>query len=87
MVIAARTVLALQTIVARENNPLDPAVVTVGSIHGGTKHNIIPDEVKLQITVRSYKDDVRKRILDVIDARWRRRRQRRRARRRSRPSS
>jgi hippurate hydrolase len=67
IVIAARTVLALQTIVSREENPLDPAVVTVGSIHGGTKHNIIPDEVKLQITVRSYKDEVRKRILASID--------------------
>jgi hippurate hydrolase len=66
IVIAARTVLALQTIVGRENNPLDPAVVTVGSIHGGTKHNIIPDEVKLQLTVRSYKDDVRKRLLEAI---------------------
>jgi amidohydrolase len=67
IVIAARTVLALQTIVGRENNPLDPAVVTVGSIHGGTKHNIIPDEVKLQLTVRSYKDDVRKRLLASIE--------------------
>jgi amidohydrolase len=67
VVIAARTVLALQTIVSRENDPRDPAVVTVGSIHGGTKHNIIPDEVKLQITVRTYKDDVRKRILAAIE--------------------
>jgi hippurate hydrolase len=67
IVIAARTVLALQTIVGRENNPLDPAVVTVGAIHGGTKHNIIPDEVKLQLTVRSYKDDVRKRLLASIE--------------------
>jgi hippurate hydrolase len=67
IVIAARTVLALQTVVGRENNPLDPAVVTVGSIHGGTKHNIIPDEVKLQLTVRSYKDDVRKRLLASIE--------------------
>ena len=66
IVIAARTVLAIQTLVARENNPLDPAVVTVGSIHGGTKHNIIPDEVKLQLTVRSYKDEVRKRLLAGI---------------------
>ena len=66
IVIAARTVVALQTIVARENNPLDPAVVTVGSIHGGTKNNIIPDEVKLQLTVRSYKDDVRKHLLEAI---------------------
>jgi hippurate hydrolase len=66
VVIAARTVLALQTIVARENNPLDPAVVTVGSIHGGTKHNVIPDEVKLQLTVRSYKESVRKHLLEAI---------------------
>jgi hippurate hydrolase len=66
IVIAARTVLALQTIVSRENSPFDPAVVTVGSIHGGTKHNIIPDEVKLQLTVRSYKEDVRKRLLAAV---------------------
>jgi amidohydrolase len=67
IVIAARTVLALQTIVARETNPSDPAVVTVGSIHGGNKHNIIPDEVKLQITVRSYKEEVRKHVLAAIE--------------------
>jgi hippurate hydrolase len=67
IVIASRIVVALQTLVARENNPLDPAVVTVGSFHGGSKHNIIPDEVKLQITVRSYKDEVRKRLLAGID--------------------
>ncbi|MFY9552241.1 MAG: amidohydrolase [Thermoanaerobaculia bacterium] len=66
IVIAARTVLALQTIVSRENDPSDPAVVTVGSIHGGTKHNIIPDEVKLQLTVRSYKEIVRNRLLAAI---------------------
>jgi hippurate hydrolase len=66
IVIAARVVMALQTIVARENNPLDPAVVTVGSIHGGAKHNIIPDEVKLQLTVRSYRAEVRSRMLDSI---------------------
>jgi len=66
VILAAKVVLALQTIVARENDPLDPAVITVGSIHGGTKHNIIPDEVKLQLTVRSYGDDVRKRLLDGI---------------------
>ena len=66
VVIAARTVLSLQTIVSRENNPLEPAVVTVGSIHGGTKSNIIPDEVKLQMTVRSYKPEVRKRMLEAI---------------------
>jgi amidohydrolase len=59
VVIAARIILSLQTIVSRETSPLDPAVVTVGSIHGGTRGNVIPDEVKLQLTVRSYKDEVR----------------------------
>lgn len=67
IVIAARIVVALQTIVAREVNPLDPAVITVGSFHGGTKANIIPDEVKLQITVRSYKDEVQKQLLAAIE--------------------
>jgi amidohydrolase len=66
IVLAARTVEALQTIVSRETNPLDPAVITVGSIHGGTKHNIIPDEVRLQLTVRSYREEVRQRILAAI---------------------
>src|SRR5262249_53031003 len=65
--IAARTILSLQTIVARENNPLDPAVVTVGSIRGGTKSNIIPEEVNLQLTVRSYKEEVRKHLLSAIE--------------------
>jgi amidohydrolase len=67
VVLASQIVLALQTIVSRENSPLDPAVVTVGSIHGGTKHNIIPDEVQLQITVRAYKEDVRRKILASIE--------------------
>lgn len=67
IVVAAQTVLALQTIVSRETSPLDPAVVTVGSIHGGAKSNIIPDEVKLLLTVRSYKEEVRKRILASIE--------------------
>ena len=67
IVIAARTVLSLQTIVSRELNPSDPAVITVGSIHGGTKHNIIPDQVHLQLTVRSYKEDVRKHLLSAIE--------------------
>lgn len=66
VVLAAQTVVALQTIVSRETDPLDSAVVTVGSIHGGTKHNIIPDEVKLQITVRSFTDEVRNKTLDSI---------------------
>jgi hippurate hydrolase len=67
VVIAARTVMALQTIVSRETSPFDPAVVTVGSIHGGTRRNVIPDEVTLQLTVRSYKPEVRQRLLAGID--------------------
>ncbi|MDQ5844567.1 MAG: amidohydrolase [Acidobacteriota bacterium] len=67
IVIASQVILALQTLVSRENSPLDPVVVTVGSIHGGSKHNIIPDEVNLQLTVRTYKEDVRKRILASIE--------------------
>lgn len=67
VVAAAQFVLALQTIVSRENSPLDPAVVTVGSIHGGTRYNIIPDEVDLQLTVRTYKEDVRQKILASIE--------------------
>ncbi len=66
IVLAARIVLDLQTLVSRETNPADPAVVTVGSIHGGTKHNIIPAEVKLQLTVRTLKDEVRQHILEGI---------------------
>lgn len=66
IVLAARIVLDLQTLVSREIDPVEPAVVTVGSIHGGTKHNIIPPEVQLQITVRSTKDKVRKHLLDGI---------------------
>jgi hippurate hydrolase len=66
VVIAARIVLDLQTLVSRETDPLDPAVVTVGSFHGGATYNIIPDEVKLQLTVRSTKDEVRKHLLDGI---------------------
>lgn len=67
VVIASEIVVALQTIVSRENSPLDPVVVTVGSIHGGTKRNIIPDEVKLFLTVRTYKPDVRQRVLASIE--------------------
>jgi hippurate hydrolase len=67
VVLAARIVLDLQTLVSRETNPTDPAVVTVGSIHGGTKHNIIPNEVRLQLTVRSTKDSVRKHLLEGIE--------------------
>ena len=66
VVMAARTVLTLQTIVARENNPLDPVVVTVGSIHGGTQGNIIPDQVRLELSVRTFSEDVRQRVLASI---------------------
>ena len=63
---AAQLVGALQTIVSREVKPVDPAVVTVGSIHGGTKHNIIPSQCSLQLTVRTYSDDVRTKVLAAI---------------------
>src|SRR4026207_1190303 len=66
VLLAAQTILALQTIVSRERDPLEPAVVTVGSMHGGTKHNIIPDEVQLQLTVRTYTDEMRQQVLDTI---------------------
>jgi len=66
IVIAARIILGMQTIVSRENNPFDPAVITVGSIHGGTAGNIIPDTVKLQVTVRSFDPDAHKRLLNSI---------------------
>ncbi len=67
VVMASRTVLALQTIVSRENNPMDPVVVTIGSIHGGTQANIIPDEVRLQLSVRTYTEPVRARVLKSIE--------------------
>ncbi|MCH8684351.1 amidohydrolase [Pedomonas mirosovicensis] len=66
VVLAAHIVTALQTLVSRNTDPSEPAVVTVGSIHGGTKHNIIPDTVKLQLTVRSYTDEVRENLLSGI---------------------
>lgn len=66
IVIAARTVLTLQTIVSREVKPGEFAVVTVGYITAGTKNNIIPDHAELGLTVRTYKADVRKRVLDAI---------------------
>jgi hippurate hydrolase len=66
IVIAARTIVALQTIVSREMSPFDPSVVTVGSIHGGTTHNVIPDEVVLQLTVRSFTNEVRQHLLSSI---------------------
>src|SRR5262249_25021556 len=66
LVLAARIVTSLQTLVSRETDPLESGVVTVGSFHGGTRPNIIPDEVKLQVTVRSYTPAVRKILLDGI---------------------
>ncbi|NNF15695.1 MAG: amidohydrolase, partial [Gammaproteobacteria bacterium] len=66
VVLAAELVMALQTIVSREISPLEPAVVTVGSIHGGKQHNIIPDAVKLQLTLRSYSPQVRDQTIAAI---------------------
>ena len=58
--------MALQTLVSRETSPLESGVITVGSFHAGTKHNIISDNAHLQLTVRSYKDDVRDNLLEGI---------------------
>jgi amidohydrolase len=66
IVLASRIVTTIQTLISRENDPRDPAVVTVGSFHGGTKHNIISEEAKLQLTIRNYKPEVRKALLDGI---------------------
>ncbi len=67
IVMAAQFVLALQTIVSRQTAPQDPAVVTVGSIHGGTKRNIIPDEVKLEISTRAFSEEVQQNTLAAIE--------------------
>jgi len=66
LVIAARAVGAMQTIVSREVDPFDDAVVTVGTFHAGNKRNIIPDEAKIQLTIRSYKLEVQKKMLESI---------------------
>ena len=66
IVIAAKLILDLQTIASREVKPIEPLVVTVGAIQAGTKHNVISDECKLQLTVRSYKPEIREQILDAI---------------------
>jgi hippurate hydrolase len=66
IVIASRIVLNLQTIVSREVRPLEPVVVTVGSIHGGTRPNIIPDEVKMELTLRYYSDAAINKVVDAI---------------------
>lgn len=67
VLLASRIVVALQTVVSRELSPLEPAVVTVGSIHGGTKGNVIPNEVGLELTLRSYTDEVRAAIIEKIN--------------------
>lgn len=67
ILLSAQIITALQTLVSREVNPLEAGVVTVGAINGGTKHNIIPDEVHLQITVRSYSDENRELLLSGIE--------------------
>lgn len=66
IVLASAIVMKLQTLVSREKSPLEPAVITVGSFLAGAKHNIIPDEARLQITVRSYSDESRQQLLDGI---------------------
>lgn len=66
IVIAARIILDIQTIVSRKINPVKPAVVTVGAIHGGIKHNIIPDEVKMLLTIRFFEDDVFKIVKESL---------------------
>jgi hippurate hydrolase len=66
IVIAARTILSLQTIVSREVKPGEMAVITVGYIHAGTKNNIIPDQAEMGLTVRTYKQDIRKQVLAAI---------------------
>lgn len=66
VLIAARAVVTLQSIVAREVNPFDPAVVTVGTFHAGSKRNIIPDDAKIELTVRSYKPEVQRHLLEAI---------------------
>jgi hippurate hydrolase len=69
IVLAALAILDFQTIVSRELEPIQPAVVTVGSIHGGTKHNIISDEVKLQLTLRAFSEKVRLQLVEGVERR------------------
>jgi amidohydrolase len=66
IVMAGEFIVQLQTIVSRQENPRDPAIVTIGDIHGGTKRNIIPNEVKMELTTRAYSDTARQIILDGI---------------------
>jgi hippurate hydrolase len=69
IVLASALVLDLQTIVSREINPVDPAVISVGSFHGGTKSNIIPDDVELQLTLRAFRPEVRAQLVEAIERR------------------
>ncbi|MBP7864320.1 MAG: amidohydrolase [Acidobacteria bacterium] len=66
VVLAAQVVLAFQTVVSRERDPVEPVVLTVGSIQGGTAHNIIPDEVLLRLTLRTYAPEARTRAMESI---------------------
>jgi len=66
VVISAKVILSLQTVVSRESNPVQPVVITVGSIHGGSRPNIIPDEVTLQLSVRTFTPEVRERTIAAI---------------------
>lgn len=66
IVLSAKIILDLQTIVSREINPVSPAVITVGSIHGGTKHNIIPEEVEMKLTLRFFTEDVFRQIREAV---------------------
>ncbi|NJO87718.1 MAG: amidohydrolase [Chloroflexia bacterium] len=67
IVLSARMITAFQTIVSREVSPIETALITVGSIHGGTKHNIIPDKVEMQLTVRTYSDETRDKIIEALN--------------------
>ncbi len=66
VVMAAKLILDIQTITSRELNAIDPAVITVGTIHGGTKRNIVPNEVKLELTVRSYTEATKLAIMEKL---------------------
>ena len=68
IVLAAMYILEIQTLVSREEDPLEPTVVTVGDIHGGTKRNIIPDSVKLELTVRTFSDHARQIVIDGLNS-------------------
>ncbi|MEN8202774.1 MAG: amidohydrolase [Bacteroidota bacterium] len=67
VVLSARAILAIQTIVSRETSPLESSVVTVGAINGGFKHNVIPDEVEMLLTLRSYSDELRSQTIEGLE--------------------